>query len=321
MTSLVLEKSSWRRTAEGTVPPWTQRRPLKVVKKLLSKTILRPFRRSFLHWRVGLRRSTQSLFEQGERALSTFRWIEAPRGHFYADPMLCEHEGTVWLLVEDYRYGLEEARCFLAGEIDREGRIGPFTAVFSAEHNMSYPLVFRHEGRIYMVPETAADRAVKLYRTEHFPLGWHCEQILFPHAAYDTTPLCHEGTWYFFTTIPERGTARLVTHLFWADSLKGTWRLHPMSPIGGHGQGRGAGPIFREGGRLIRPTQCGIPRYGYSFSFDEIVRLDRDTFEQRRLTTFEPTWHPDLRGMHTYGRVRDIEVIDGCWGVNPYVVM
>lgn len=125
----------------------------------------------------------------------------------------------------------------------------------------------------------------------------------------------------FFTTVPEGGTGRGVTYLLWSDSLTGSWRLHPAGPLGDPGEGRGAGPIFQQGGRWIRPTQCGRPIYGYSFSFDEITHLDRETFSQRRLATFEPTWHRHIRGWHTYGRASEIEVIDGCWGVNPYDVI
>lgn len=297
------------------------RRSKRFVKRVLSKTILHPFRHSFLHWRVGLRISKSSLLQDGMAALPSFRWIDAPHGHFYADPMLFQHEGKTWLFVEDYLYEPNEARCILAGEVYDDGRIGPFMPVLTTERHVSYPLVFRHENEIYMVPETSDDRMIRLYRAVHFPFVWLFEHVLFPHAAYDTTPLYHEGTWYFFTTIPERGVDRRVPHLFWADSLTAKWHLHPASPIGPQDEGRGAGPIFREDGRLIRPTQCGRPVYGYSFSFDEVLCLDRETFSQRRLATFEPTWHRHLRGMHTYGRAGRVEVIDGCWGVNAYDVM
>lgn len=293
----------------------------KQVKRLLSRTILRPFRHSLLHWRVGFRLSDRSLLQDGATALPSFQWIDAPHGHFYADPMLFQSEGKVWLFLEDYLYEPNEARSILVAEVSDDGQLGPFVPVLDTNHHVSYPLIFTHEQDVYMMPETAADRTVKLYRALRFPHEWHCEQVVFPHPAYDTTPLYHEGTWYFFTTIPERGLEHCMTHLFWADTLMGEWHLHPASPIAGHAEGRGAGPIFEEEGRMIRPTQCGRPIYGYSFSFDEIVQLDRHTFAQQRLATFEPTWHRHLKGMHTYGRAGRVEVIDGCWGVNPYVVM
>lgn len=291
------------------------------VKRLLSTTVLHPFRHSFLHWRIGWRTSKTSLLEDGAAALASFQWMESPRGHFYADPMLIEHEGRTWLFVEDYRYDINEARGILAAEVTAGGLAGPFRPALTSTRHISYPLIFRHEHDVYMLPETAARRRVELYRAVRFPFEWRFERLVFPHAGYDTTPFYLDGTWYFFTTVPEGGTGRGVTYLLWSDSLTGSWRLHPAGPLGDPGEGRGAGPIFQQGGRWIRPTQCGRPIYGYSFSFDEITHLDRETFSQRRLATFEPTWHRHIRGMHTYGRAGEIEVIDGCWGVNPYDVI
>ena len=298
------------------------KRTERFIKKLLSTTVLRPFRHSCHHWRVGFRRSKLSLMDEGPQALTSFRWIDSPPGHFYADPMLFQHEGRTWLFVEDYLYATDEARCILVAEVSQEGAIGRFMPALATDFHLSYPLVFSHDDQIFMIPETAAHRTVELYRAVRFPLEWRFEAVLFPHPAYDTTPLYHDGRWYFFTSIPrESGRERVVPNLFYADSLTGAWHLHPSSPIGGLDEARGAGPIFKVDDRLIRPTQCGRPVYGYSFAFEEITRLDPEGFSEQRLVCFEPTWKRHLLGMHTYGRAGEIEVIDGCWGVNPYDVM
>jgi hypothetical protein len=294
----------------------------RLVKRTLSKTVLRSFRHSFGHWRVGMRAAKTPLLAEGPSGLSSFHWIESPRGHFYADPMLFAHQGCTWLFVEDYLYATDEARSVLVAEVTDQGEIGPFRPALTAPHHLSYPLVFGHAGEIFMMPETATNRTVELYRAVHFPDQWRREAVLFPHPAYDTTPLYHDGRWWFFSTFPAgRGIGRFLTHLFYADSLTGKWRLHPASPISGPDQGRSAGPILQLDGRLIRPTQCGRPVYGYSFAFEEITQLDPARFSEQRRATYEPTWHRYLRGMHTYGQVGTIEVIDGCWGVNPYDVI
>ena len=36
--------------------------------------------------------------------LREFRWIQSPRGHFYADPFVIEHEGKPWVFFEDLPY-------------------------------------------------------------------------------------------------------------------------------------------------------------------------------------------------------------------------
>jgi hypothetical protein len=298
------------------------KRSERFLKKVLSTTLLRSFRHSCHHWRIGIRTSKHGLLNEGPNALSRFRWIDSPRGHFYADPMLLQHQGRTWLFVEDYLYATDEARSILVAEVSQNGEVGPFMPSLTADYHLSYPLVFSHAGEIFMVPETAAHRTVELYRAVRFPLEWRLETVLYPHPAYDTTPLYHDGLWWFFTSISVKGgRERVVPHLFYADSLTGEWQLHPSTSIGGCDEARGAGPIFKVDDRLIRPTQCGRPVYGYSFAFEEITRLDRAGFSEQRLACFEPTWQRHLLGMHTYGRAGDVEVIDGCWGVNPYDVM
>jgi hypothetical protein len=291
------------------------------VKKLLSQTVLHSLRHSLHHWRVGLRVSKTSLLDDGLQALSAFRWIDSPRGHFYADPMLFGHEGRIWLFVEDYLHATNRAQTILAAEVSEDGSVDGFMPVLTRPYHVSYPLVFRHKDDIYMLPETAEHHTIELYRSVRFPFQWRLHKVLFDHAGYDTTPLEFEGRWYFFTTLPEQGTRDGYTHVFMADNLAGPWEPHPVSPLYPPGKGRGAGPIIRVDGRLIRPTQCGIPVYGYSFSLDEIIQLDPTRIVHQRLATFEPTWSRHLRGTHTYGRVGQIEVIDSCWGVNPYDVM
>ena len=93
------------------------------VKKLLSQTVLHSLRHSLHHWRVGLRVSKTSLLDDGLQALSAFRWIDSPRGHFYADPMLFEHEGRIWLFVEDYLHATNRAQTILAAELSEDGSV------------------------------------------------------------------------------------------------------------------------------------------------------------------------------------------------------
>ncbi len=288
-------------------------------KKTISTSILRPFRHSCHHWRVGVRNSDVPLLEEGPSGLRAFRWLDSPRGHFYADPMLCRHEDRTWLFVEDFLYAAQEARSILVAEVRDDGGVGAFQPALTRSSHTSYPLVFCHEGEVFMIPETAGNRRVELYRAVRFPTEWHREAVLFPHPAHDTTPLFHDGRWWFFASIVD--TNRTMTHLFSAESLTGDWKLHPNSPIAGPHEGRSAGPIMLMDRRMIRPTQSSRPVYGYSFSFEEIVQLDAKRFVERRLATFEPTWRRHLVGMHTYGRAGMVEVIDGCWGSNPHVVM
>jgi hypothetical protein len=163
-----------------------------------------------------------------------------------------------------------------------------------------------------MIPESVAHGTVELWRATGFPLEWKLEKVLFEGLCVDTTPLFHQGRWYFFTAL----LSRLKTHaafgaLFHAATLSGEWVQHPDSPISTDVRSaRPGGQIVKAGDRLLLPLQdCG-ERYGRRLHIDEILELTPDTYRARRLHSIEPDWDKDLQGIHTYGFSPGWEVLD-----------
>lgn len=270
---------------------------------------LRP--KTKLSWRIGIRFSHTPLFEEGAGALPSFKWYDAPRGRWFADAIAFQHNGRQWLFLEDFDEDAKKGVISVA-EIGRDGQMDVVRPCLDQPYHLSYPLVFAHDGEIFMIPETSEKERVELYRAHHFPFEWKLEKILMPVRAVDTTPLFHGGHWWFFTTITEPRYSGSLGFLFTADHLTGEWSLHPDNPISSSSiDARSAGPILQWGGRLLRPTQSACPGYGYSFSFHDITRLDPDGFRQKRLATIDPDGHPPLLGTHSYSRTGDFEAIDG----------
>jgi hypothetical protein len=162
-----------------------------------------------------------------------------------------------------------------------------------------------------MIPETVRERSVRLYRATDFPLRWEMVAQLYDGTAVDTSVWLQDGKWWFFTTVLEpRGGAPMLM-LFFSDHVSGQWSSHPLNPISVDARtSRNAGALFREHGRLIRPSQDVTQSYGYSFALNEVVTLTPDRYEERPLVTVEPTWAPGLLGTHTYARSSGIEAID-----------
>ena len=77
-----------------------------------------------LQWRIAIRTGGRSIFgADGEAQTDGFQWLEAPKGHCYADPFVVEHCGEHWLFFEDYEYqrGLGRIAC---AAISTSGDIG-----------------------------------------------------------------------------------------------------------------------------------------------------------------------------------------------------
>jgi hypothetical protein len=280
--------------------------------KFAGKVLARPFRREKVyHWRICLRRavSPRMLLEPSTK-WSDYRCIEASAGHFYADPFLLERSGQLWLFFEDYLYSDKRGRIVCA-PVQPDLSVGAPTPCLEARYHLSYPCVFEHDGEVFMIPESARNGTVDLYRATEFPFQWELEKTLFRGTAVDTTPLFHGGGWYFFTTLSEPPGNAAFGALFCADRLTGEWALHPASPITTDVRyARSAGAIQRIDNRLLRPVQDCSENYGRRIHIEEILRLTPDAHESRPVHTIEPDWEKGLEGVHTYGYDGGVEVLD-----------
>jgi len=261
------------------------------------------------HWRIALREQPDSLpLEIHFDSSSSFRWLMPPRGHFHADPFLvCQGEKT-WMFFEDYVYSQGRA-VICCREIGMNGNLGEVSTVLNRPYHLSYPFVFHFGGHAYMIPESRANRTIDLYKASEFPYKWTFEKTLFRVKAVDTTLLIEDAFWFFTTILAPHGDGCCLC-LFFADSLTGEWQSHPCNPIFlDVRNARSGGRISRRGSKLYRISQSGVPQYGGSFSFYEILTLTRLEYSEILIKTVHP-WPPN-RGIHFYDYSGRYEVFDG----------
>ena len=266
------------------------------------------------HWQLAFRRGATSLVEgNAEPDMNGFQWIPTPHGHFYADPFLIEEHGTVWLYFEDFDYASRRAKIACAAMNDR-GIEKPIP-VLEPSYHLSYPCLLRDGNELFMIPESGANGTVELYRCTRFPDQWRLQKVLFKSAArpLDTTVFKHDGIYWFFVTLRERRGSGTQLWLFYSTAIDGEWQPHRANPISTDVRNsRSAGQVICERGRLYRPSQDCSRCYGNSFTLNEVLMLTQDEYEERAHRRVGPTWARDLIGTHTYARVGDVEVIDGC---------
>lgn len=141
--------------------------------------------------------------------------------------------------------------------------------------HLSYPCVFTHGGHLYMIPESTAAGAVRLYGAVSGPRSWRHERDLVTGPSLnDATPLHHEGHWYLFVE-----TSTAVAHdelrLFHARDLGGPWSEHRCSPIvtDDPAVSRPAGHVWCLDGRTFRLAQDCTTAYRTAVVAREIIRL------------------------------------------------
>ncbi len=262
-------------------------------------------------WFVAIRPNRgNSVTDPGRLDLEGFREVRLPQERReMADPFLAEHDGHTYLLFED----IPETRRGRLGcvEIFKDGSCSEMRIILERDYHISYPCVVEENGELFLLPETADAGQVELYRFREFP--WEIDPMPRRMAAdlrvVDTTPIHHEGRWYFFTTTAQ---PFMETFLFWADRLDSVWNLHPASPISvSVRNSRSAGNLFWRNGRLYRPTQDCSVCYGYAIQVNEVTRLTPTEFVESPVQSVLPTWMPGLRGTHTWNESSQYQVIDG----------
>jgi hypothetical protein len=261
-------------------------------------------------WFVAVR-NNQTLFRtcQNRFVPDGFRDILSSTGSQLADPFVVDDNGRHWLFVEEIPAGTSKGKLAVV-QLDKQGGFGQPVTILERSYHLSYPFVFPHEGEVFMLPETARNHSIELYRATRFPFEWKLEKTLRSSVtAVDTTPLFLDGIWYFWTTSARLG---YETFLFWADSLAGEWHYHPCNPICSDvRRARSAGPLFYSQGTLIRPAQDCSVRYGYGITLNRVLKISPAEYEEELIETIDPKWRKGLRGTHTLSSNSAFEAIDG----------
>jgi hypothetical protein len=162
-----------------------------------------------------------------------------------------------------------------------------------------------------MVPESAANKSIELYRSSSFPFEWELEKVLMTDIrAKDATIAEVNGKWWMFVSIAENAIPDEL-YLFSAPSPVGPWSPHPRNPVKSDVRGsRPAGKLFQWNGDVYRPAQDSSGRYGYAVSINKIIQLDDEHFREEEVSKILPNWRKDLIGTHTITTSDDLTVID-----------
>lgn len=235
--------------------------------------------------------------------LSRFRKLIPPSDRFWADPCVVEHDGEYWVFFEELEYarGIGHLACMRMNE---DGSHSGVIKVLEKPYHLSYPFVFDYQGQYYMVPETADNHTVELYRCEEFPHRWVFEKNLMEGVdAYDSTLLEHDGRWWLFASMRqhENCLTNEALYLFHADNpLSTDWQPHPQNPVvASASQARPAGRLFEKDGSLYRPSQNCAGAYGKGLNINLIRQFDRQIYREETVHRCQPEGECDLVGMHT----------------------
>jgi hypothetical protein len=232
--------------------------------------------------------------------------------YWYADPLLFETEGKIYLFCEAFNN--KEQKGELAVMEWRGDTWSAPKVIISQNYHMSYPCVFKHKEKYYMIPESAECGSLELYVADSFPFCWRKEYDLLPGAnladptVFELNGLHYLYVWdetngsfvgrVFLINLEERQCKEVYNHQFVNNS------------------GRPAGTFFRSGEKVLRPSQDSVGMYGKGINWIG-VQFDGDSISERLDSKLEVN-RVTISGVkgekriHTFSTCSKIEIIDYC---------
>ena len=249
--------------------------------------------------------------------LSGFTRLVPPKDRDWADPFAIEKNGRYFVFFEELPYAEGKAHIAMV-ELDAKGNVSKPQRVLEAAYHLSYPFVFEHDGQLYLLPESARNRSVGLYRCIDFPGAWKLERVLMDGVRLVDATL-HRGNvggadrWWLFAN-SAAGESRMFDdelHLFHAERLLGEWKPHPRNPVKSDARSsRPAGRLYEKDGALYRPAQVCVPRYGAGLALHRVTKLTSQDYAERLVERVIPSPASGLFGLHTLNRAGDLTVVD-----------
>jgi len=240
--------------------------------------------------------------------------IEPPPNHFLADPFVITEANRDYCFAEDYDYNRSKG-CISVYELKENSALRLGEAISESFH-VSFPYLFRFNSKIYMVPETGANKEIRLYECVNFPLEWRlCKVLMSGISAVDTMIFEYKGVWWLFTNINLSGIANehcSELSIFYSETpLTDDWKPHLKNPIFiDPSKARNAGILFHKGEVYRVNQRQGVHQYGKGFSINRISVLNCESYEEITVCSVEPSFFENLKGTHHLHCDGNISVFD-----------
>ncbi len=265
-------------------------------------------------WQVGIvRRPLDAVMRDGLDGAG-MTWLPEPGSfRFNADPFGLSHENGFTVMVEAYDYRTKR------GEIhyytyDQDWRLAGQGVALQKPFHLSYPVLIRHAGDIYMLPEAHRSGRLTLYRAVDFPSRWAPVADLLDVPAIDASVIEYDGRWWMFYSLPgAENRAMRELHVAHAPDLLGPWTPHSRNPVrSGLDASRPGGRPTVVDGKLCLPMQDCTGGYGVGLNLLRVDALSTDTFAAAIVRHMAPDGlHPRFGdGLHTLSGDGEVTLID-----------
>ena len=219
-----------------------------------------------------------------------------------ADPFVIEVENQHYCFLEAYDYEKDKGTIDVY-RLDNSDYQKVGTAI-EEDFHLSFPYLLKHNGTLYMIPESSKNKDIRLYKCIEFPLKWELEKVLKDSIdASDTMVFYHNNLWWMMTNVDELflGDHNYQLNIYFSeDLLSDVWKPHKKNPIlMDPAYGRNAGLLIKDKNLFRVAQKYGFnKKYGEGISIRQISNLSEDSYHEIELASYESFYSNKILGSH-----------------------
>ena len=248
-------------------------------------------------WNVGINFSSWKDFDFIKSIV-----LKNPDGHFLADPFILKEGAETYCFVEDY--DRSKGKGSISAYKISSGAPVSLGIVLEEAFHLSFPYIFRHESKIYMLPESADNMDIRIYESVEFPTKWKLKTIIKENVlAADSMIFSHNGIWWLFSNINPIGGRDCCSELsiFYTDNpIDGKWVPHEKNPVIFDPSSARNGGMILDHDSLYRVGQIQtFGTYGGGgVSINQIVELTASSYKEQSVLKLYPEFQQGITGAH-----------------------
>ena len=264
---------------------------------IIKNKILNKFINKRDNWNVGVNFSSWKDFDFINSIV-----LKNPDGHFLADPFILKEGAETYCFVEDYDWS--KGKGSIAVYKISNGAPINLGIVLEEAFHLSFPYIFRHESKIYMLPESSDNMDIRIYESVEFPTKWKLKTIIKENvSAADSMIFRRNGIWWLFSNINPIGGRDCCSELsiFYTDNpIDGKWVPHEKNPVIFDPSFARNGGMVLDNGSLYRVGQIQtFGTYGGGgVSINQIVELTTSSYKEQSVLKLYPEFQQGIKGAH-----------------------
>ncbi|MDP4263355.1 MAG: hypothetical protein Q8941_12585 [Bacteroidota bacterium] len=264
-------------------------------------------------WGIGFAKGNPADMIRTKKFDPDIQWLPLEdKAISYADPFIFKDaDGRINILFENVSTYSLNGKISLLVCNDRFEPILEKTVLDTKDH-LSYPFIYRENGKMYVFPENAFGGALNSYEFDPVKKTLTGKKKIIGLPLLDSTILKYEGKYWLFATMLG-DTFNSDLHIFYSDNLLGPYTAHKGNPVKKQLNGsRPAGNFIEVDGNIYRPAQNCSNYYGESITINKVKILTTDEFSEEEYMIIEPGKNDEFNyGIHTINFADDIIIVDG----------